>query len=222
MNKQNIEIGKVASMALGATLLGIIPTIALNWLDVWPHFPALFLAVLGVAAYSSRESPESDFAYKIQAENKSIGLGFLLGALALVLFGSWIADDGSDEVEKQIPREEKQDSQIDSSARTVETDIDELLMVYGRNQIEGYQRFGNSNLEISGTVKRVREALGTGILVLQSPKTGEVMELGYSDRDTHKLGVLRPGDSVVATCPGAMEAMGGVFLSDCSEIEVLD
>lgn len=222
-----MDLGKVIGMAVGAFLLGLIPTLILDWFDVWPHFPALLFALLGAAVYFFKESPHSGFADTIQAENRSNALGFLLGAAVLVPFGAWIADDTPDAEAPQV--EGKQEPRVDDRSvvaptpkEVVETDIDELIAVYERNQIEGLQRFGGSTLRISGEVVRVREVLGTGVLVMKSPETGEVMELGFSEAGTPKLGTLRPGNRVVASCPGAFEALAEVFLNDCSDVDVTD
>ena len=229
MDNPNVELSKIIGMAVGAVILGIIPTLILDWLDLWPHFPALLFAILGAAVYFLKESSDSEFADKIQAENKSNALGFLLGAAALVPFGAWVADDGPDAVAPQVPTTPVQKPTVDERRAegpqrkaVVETDIDELLTVYERNQIEGLQKFGNATLKISGKVVRVRESFGTGILILQSQTSGAEMELSFSERGTPKLGSLMPSAYVVATCPGASEAMGEIFLGSCSDVEVID
>lgn len=221
-----MDVGKIVGMAVGAFILGLVPVLVLDWFDVWPHFPALLFAILGAAVYFFKESPDSEFADKIQAENRSNALGFLLGAAVLVPFGAWAADDAPGAVAPEIEPEqesrvEDRDVERPSPKEIVETDIDELLAVYERNQIEGLQRFGNSTLKISGEVVRVREVLGAGVVVMQSPKTGTVMELGFSERDTPKTGALQPGQRVIVACPGASEAMGEVYVNECSDV-VLD
>lgn len=226
MGKPQIDFGKIIGMAVGAVVLGVIPTLILDWFDVWPHFPALLFAILGAAACFFKESPDSEFAEKIQAENRSNALGFLLGAAVLVPFGAWVADDTPDAVAPQVdveqePRFDVRDQEATTPEEIVETDIDELLAVYERNQIEGLQRFGNSTLKISGEVVRVREVLGAGVLVMKSPKTGTVMELGFSERGTPQTGALQPGQRVIVTCPGASEAMGEVYINDCSDVAVV-
>lgn len=226
MATPHINFGTVGGMAVGAILIGIVPTLLLDWFDVWPHFPALLIALLGAAAIFLKESPSSEFAGKLQRENRSTGIGFLAGAAALIPIGAWVADDASDDAAPRVQVEAEQQA-VQEEASTgmsmleaeVDTDIDELLEVYSRNQIEGLQRFGSVTLKVSGEVVRVREALGTGIVIMRSPQTGAVMEIGFSQSGTPKTGALKPGDSVIVTCPGASEALGQIFLSNCSDVE---
>ena len=163
-------------------------------------------------------------------------MGLLLGVLALIPVGIWSTgasrgeaaeplspspvastDNGADNGPTPTPRPERVPDQISA----IETDIDELSAVFRRNQIEGRQRFGNGPLKIHAEVVRVREAVGIGILVLTSPDSGEILEVGFTNRATPKLGAIMPGQRVVVTCPKASATMSSVVRSACSDVEVI-
>jgi hypothetical protein len=227
MKKSSIDLGTIFQMAFGVTLLGAIPTLALEWFGIWHHIPALLFGLLGAVVFFHQESPDSEFANTIRTENQSNALGFVLGAGLLVIFGLFIASDSKSPVVPEIQASSKSNEAIISPSldegntkEIVKTNIDEILDTYERNQIEGLQKFGNSTIELSGEVVRVREALGTGILVLRSPDTGTQLEIGFSEKGTPKLGSLKAGDMVVVTCPGAYEASGLIILSDCSDVDI--
>ena len=106
-----------------------------------------------------------------------------------------------------------------ASNTIVQTSIDELLDAFDNNQIAASKRYGKP-LQLSGKVVRVREALGTGILVLASPRSGRQHEFGFSDSGTEKLADVKLGDTVTITCPEALEAMSVVIVGGCSDLEV--
>ena len=236
-----MQLREVAIIAAGAILVGFIPTLALAWFGLWPHIPAALLTLLGLAAMVMKKSPKTLSSPKtarpkkaglvqtIAPETKSHGVGMLLGVLALIPIGIWgtggtrgeAAEPGSAGLSASAgygtrPRQEV------TPIKIVETDIDELSAVFRRNQIEGRQRFGNAPLKIFAEVVRVREALGIGILVLTSPDSGEILEVGFTSKDTPQLGAIMPGQSVIVTCPRAVEAMRSVLLSACSGVEVVE
>ncbi len=102
----------------------------------------------------------------------------------------------------------------------IKTSIDELLDAYAGNQLAASRRFGHSPIQLSGKVVRVREAFGTGILVLRSSVSGTEQEFGFSDKGTKMLAFVSPGDRVTVTCPTVIEAMGIVVVGGCSEVVV--
>lgn len=101
----------------------------------------------------------------------------------------------------------------------VQTSIDELLDAFDDNQIAAAKKYGKP-LQLNGKVVRVREALGTGILVLASPKSGRQHEFGFSNSGTEKLADVKLGDTVTVTCPEALEAMSVVIVGGCSDLEI--
>lgn len=104
--------------------------------------------------------------------------------------------------------------------RVIETTIDELLGAYAANQVAAERKYGSATIKLGGTVVRVREALGTGFLVLKSRDSGQTHEFGFSDAGTKELGSLNPGDQVSIICPTVWEAMSIVMVGGCSDIEV--
>lgn len=115
-----------------------------------------------------------------------------------------------------------QPSQLASNPTVVaplDTTIDELLSAFEENQVAAAKKFGRP-LRVSGKVMRVREAFGTGIIVLASPRSGQEQELGFSDSGTEKLSDIKRGDMVIVTCPEALEAMSVVIVGGCSDVEV--
>ena len=165
-------------------------------------------------------------------KSTSHGMGLLLGVLALIPVGIW--STGASRGEAAEPLISNPAASADAGANfgahpqrdpdpisAIETDIDELSAVFRRNQIEGRQRFGNGPLKIHAEVVRVREAVGIGILVLTSPDSGEILEVGFTNRATPKLGAVMPGQRVVVTCPKASATMSSVVRSACSDVEVI-
>ena len=67
---------------------------------------------------------------------------------------------------------------------------------------------------------RVREVLGTGVVVLRSLKTDRNMEISFSAVATPNLAFLMPGNKIEATCPTVMKAMSAVIIADCSAVMV--
>lgn len=103
--------------------------------------------------------------------------------------------------------------------REVRTTVDDILQTYAENQIAGERKFGNSKVVIQGTAVRVREVLGTGILVLASRRSGASMELSFSEAGNSSLADVKPRQLVTAECYSAYEAMGAVLLGDCRSVK---
>lgn len=103
-------------------------------------------------------------------------------------------------------------------AKILVTNIDEILDDFDSNQIAATKKYGGTPFQLTGKVIRVREAFGTGILVLASPKSGITHEFGFSDRGTEKLADIKVGDTVVVSCPEALEAMSLVIVGGCSDV----
>ena len=104
------------------------------------------------------------------------------------------------------------------SVKEVSTSVDDILRTYADNQIAGERKFSNAKLTISGRVVRVREAFGTGILVLGAA-SGNSLELYFTESGEATLGEVSPGQSVKAVCYVIIEAMGAVALSDCRSVK---
>lgn len=111
------------------------------------------------------------------------------------------------------------DPAVPSIHDEVRVDIDEILRRYAQNQIGAAQYFEGKTAIVSAKAVRVREALGTGILVAQSTKTGKRLEIGFDEQGTRELGDIEPGDRIEARCPKINEAMGQVFVV-CTSISV--
>ena len=98
------------------------------------------------------------------------------------------------------------------------TTVDEILETYAENQIAGARKFDNRRVEVTGVAKRVREALGTGILVLRSPNTGSELELYFTEAAEVQLADVKAGRPTRAVCLRTFEIAGNVAMSDCREV----
>ena len=63
---------------------------------------------------------------------------------------------------------------------------------------------------------RVREALGTGVLVLQTADPARPLDLYFEEEGERDLISLRSGLTVTATCGAAIEMAGVIALSNCT------
>lgn len=102
----------------------------------------------------------------------------------------------------------------------ISTSIDEIFDTYAKNQIAGAKKFEDKTIRLTGKAVRVREAMGTGFLMLRSKKTGREQEFAFSDSGTALLAEVSPGDTVTVTCPGVVEGMGMIFIAACSDLKV--
>ena len=96
---------------------------------------------------------------------------------------------------------------------------DSILIDYAENQVRA-QRLYDREVRVRGRVIRVREALGTGILVLASKAPELSLELYFADQANEDLALVRSGSIVTATCHAAIEIAGAVALSDCRSIDI--
>jgi hypothetical protein len=106
-----------------------------------------------------------------------------------------------------------------TSRKVVSTTVDDVLDIYEANQIAGERRFSGAKILISGKTERVREAFGTGILILKSVKSGRTLELYFTENGESDLGEVMPGQRVIAECYQAIEMMGAVTISDCRSVK---
>lgn len=102
----------------------------------------------------------------------------------------------------------------------VEISVEEIHAMFAENQIGGAQFFETRQAVLTGEVVRVREALGAGILVFKSAKSGLEAELAFGGEDVKSLGALRSGNHVKVTCPLVQEILGQVIIG-CSKVSVL-
>ncbi len=116
------------------------------------------------------------------------------------------------------PEANDSESSDERPTTEVRTTVDEILNTYAANQVAGDQKFGDAKLVVSGQAVRVREAMGTGILVLGSAKSDQTLDLYFAEEGNKDLGKVQPGDQVEATCYAILEAMGSVTLSDCTTV----
>ncbi len=238
-----VLIGGIPTLALAwfglwphipATLLALVGLAALV-MKTSP-IPAPIPAPPKTTPSSTMPSPATGLAQMAGYKSTSHGMGLLLGVLALIPVRIW--STGASRGEAAAPLGSNPAASADTGANTgaisgahaqrapdpisaIETDIDELSAVFRRNQIEGRQRFDNGPLKIHAEVVRVREAVGIGILVLTSPDSGEILEVGFTNRATPKLGAVMPGQRVVVTCPKASATMSSVVRSACHDVEVI-
>ena len=93
--------------------------------------------------------------------------------------------------------------------------------MFAENQIGGAQFFETRKAVLTGEVVRVREALGAGILVFRSAKSGIEVELAFDAEGTKMLGSLHSGSRVEVTCPIIQEVFGQVMIG-CSRVSLLE
>ncbi|MEO6080365.1 MAG: hypothetical protein ABIQ86_11370 [Steroidobacteraceae bacterium] len=99
--------------------------------------------------------------------------------------------------------------------------VEEIRAMFAENQIGGAQFFETRKAVLTGDVVRVREALGAGILVFKSAKSGLEVELAFDGEGTKMLGSLRSGSRVEVTCPIIQEVFGQVMIG-CSSVSMLE
>lgn len=105
-----------------------------------------------------------------------------------------------------------------STMRTVSTTVDEIVETYAKNQIAGDRKYSGVAISIAGRAVRVREAFGTGILVLKSPRSNNELELYFAEEGEPSLAEVAPGKSVTADCRSITEMMGALVLGDCRSV----
>lgn len=113
-----------------------------------------------------------------------------------------------------------QPSEVATAKIEVGLTVDELRDKFTDNQIAGAQFFEQHTALVSGQVIGVREAVGTGIVKLRSPRGDDPLEIGFNDAATKDLGLLRKGDKIVAHCPNVQEAMAQVIVV-CDRVEMV-
>ena len=91
--------------------------------------------------------------------------------------------------------------------------------MFAENQVGGAQFFQTRKAVLTGDVVRVREALGAGILVLKSAKTGIETDLAFDEQGTKMLGNLHSGNRVEVTCPIVEEVFGQIMIG-CTTVTV--
>lgn len=114
----------------------------------------------------------------------------------------------------QVPRVE-----IQRRVKTVSTTVDEVVQTYAKNQIAGERKYSGARISISGKAVRVREAFGTGILILKSPRSDNELELYFAEEGEPSLAEVEPGRNVTADCREIMEMMGALVLGDCRSVK---
>lgn len=139
-------------------------------------------------------------------------LGPLTAAVAIASALPGCTSSSTDETSAGIDGyEDKEEVRLNVSA---------IRAMFSDNQIKGAQFFEHRTALIQGQVVRVREALGTGFLVLRSPSSAPESELAFDEAGTKQLGEVRQGDNVEATCPEVVEMMGQVIIA-CTGLKVL-
>lgn len=139
---------------------------------------------------------------------------FALGAVCLLL--SCGSDNSSSDGAKYVAKEAESAKNTPPTA----TSIDEILDAYEANQIGAAKKYADTPIRLSGKALRVREALGTGFLILRAKKSGREQEFGFSEGGTALLADVSPGDTVTVTCPGVAEGLGMIFIAGCYGLEI--
>lgn len=186
-------------------------------LTPWP-VPVLFLG-LAIIIYMMKTST-GRLSWK--AEVAFAMLGFVASLFVALMIGSKPKEaEQSPPVSETSPTPVPTPTPIEAakSKQDVRISIDELQDMFAKNQVAGAQFFETHTAIIPGRAVRVREALGTGILIIQSPQTGRQMEIGFNDKGTRQLGAVKPGDDVEATCPEVNEMMSQIIVA-CSDISI--
>ena len=214
-----IVIAKAALYLFAFTLIGMIGLIAFGDLGL-PEPMFGFGCLLSALAFAG-------YVFQGKRSRLFISAWSAIGASAFLLLLSLKPEpEGRDQASAVEVLENGAESSPEAVATAeraspVSTDVDDILDTYAENQIAGREKFERHGVNIRGRVTRVREALGTGIVVLSSPHSNRDLEISFSDRDTKKLSVLKHGDNIVATCPEVSEGMGNVFVSECSDVEII-
>lgn len=234
--KPPVKPGMVGMTAIIGTF-GALGTLFTDWIGLSPYPMPVFLSIIAVAVLLQRKSDEH---LSWQHWAMVWGGAALLSIATAIMMSSNVTEPEPIGVALDAPGQPARTASptkpvepgilppvIKSSASAgptatsiVRTSIDELLDAYAANQIAASKKFGNSSIALTGRVVRVRESLGTGILVLRSTASGREQEFGFSDIGTEKLASVNSGDVVSITCPTVIEALSIVVVGGCSEIEL--
>ena len=103
----------------------------------------------------------------------------------------------------------------------VKVSLKEIFGQFENNQVKAARYFDENVALIPIRVVRVREALGTGIIVTDTRIDDRQIELFFDEAGTRRLENLDPGSRVVATCPSISEAMGQVIIA-CTDVMLED
>lgn len=186
-------------------------------LTPWP-VPALFLG-LAIVMFVMKTSTSK---LSWQAETAFAVLGFAASTFVAVMIVT--APTAPDAPSAPAPAPGPTDvatlpPPTNAQKEIVRITIDEIQEKFAKNQIAGAQFFETRTALIPGVAVRVREAMGTGILIVRSPKTGLQMEIGFGERGTQQLGDIKPDDRIEALCPVVYEALSQVIIA-CESVEI--
>lgn len=193
-----------------------------NWLGLSPWPIAIAFALALAVAWFSKGNP---FPFP----RSFLLVLLLIGSIGGYAFGDKVDEDNAKAVvaPQPAPTQTVEPTKVAEATlapterkEQVRITIDEIQSKFAKNQVAGAQFFETRAALIPGVVVRVREALGTGILVVRSPKTGLEMEIWFNERGTRQLGAVEPGDKIEAKCPSIYEAMSQVIIA-CDDISVL-
>lgn len=212
-------------MTVALAVFGIIGTGFMKGIGLPPILFPISLGILAILAAIGKQGDQHLSKQQwVLAIAGAAAVSFLLAILITPSDNEEPAANGGDSMApetKQTPPPAQPDRPIATTeSQIIQTSIDELLAAYEANQVAAAKKFGNAPIQVSGKVVRVREALGTGFLVLKSTTSGQTHEFGFSDEGTKKLGSLNPGDQVSIICPTVWEAMSIVMVGGCSDVEV--
>ena len=213
----------VAPIFLGLVYLGIRLTEFLGW-AAWP-VPVLSLALIALLLTPMKSAPHT---------NLPGGAKVVAGLVAIIVILVWIGRDRTDT--KVEPERAPAVAASPRAAPVVASEpIDaapvsppapppaplvtavRILEDYDENQIRA-QSLYDRQVRISGRVVRVREALGTGILVLQTGDADRPLDLYFTERGERDLLTVRARSTVVASCGGVIEMAGMIAMSDCTAV----
>lgn len=210
------------SMSFFMVIVALVLVSILSWLGFWLYIPAIIFLALAWGVYKVGTDGENA---KI---NRFDWVPFATGALASICLAMYlgIVGDVTDipvaelptvvAAQNQIPK--KLTDSTKASKKIIRTNVDEILDAYEANQIGALKKFGNATLKITGEVIRVREAMGTGIIVMRSQNNDRELELYFADSATNMLAPLDPGEIIEATCPDILEVMSVVVVGGCLDV----
>lgn len=221
---KQVKIGMLGMLAF-IGFLGVSLTVFTNWVGLTPYPIPVLLSVFAVASLVQRRQVDH-LSWKQWAV---VWCGAAL--LSIATLGTLLTEaPTSEQVVSNVaekasapkspnPEPSSMDGGEEEPKVPIVTNIDELIDAYAANQVAAAKKYGNSPIQLRGKVIRVREVLGTGILVLRSSKSGREHEFGFSNDGTTLLAGVKQGDTVIITCPGVAEGMGIVVVGGCYDLD---
>lgn len=215
--KASIKRDEAIGCGCAAFLPALVGPFITNFIGItpWP-VPVLFLGIAILMLLMKQSASKLSW----QAEVGFAALGFVTSTFIAVMIAMKPAAPPDAPVPTPVPTTaETVPSSTTVQKEVVRITIDEIQEKFAKNQVAGAQFFETRTALIPGVAVRVREALGTGILIVRSAQTGLEVEIGFNERGTRQLGAVEPGDKIEATCPEVYEAMSQIIIA-CESISI--